>query len=197
MTSVVEGPTEPAIESTRIERRDTCPGCGGRNEASADTCEWCGRPFDAQPNKVPRAIVGWSVIGFVVLMIGLAVVLTVATVVGRIVSQSATPANAPAVPETAVPRAEPSTDSGEAAASGPEYVRIGNTEKQGAYIRTEPRDDAQRIGPALPDRSILLIIGPDRPDQLVGRRTWRNVQDQTGRQGWMRADFLAASDVGF
>ena len=25
-----------------------CPGCQGRNSPQAETCEWCGRPFDGR-----------------------------------------------------------------------------------------------------------------------------------------------------
>jgi hypothetical protein len=96
-----------------------------------------------------------------------------------------------------VPPSEPTGETGEPSSGGVEYVRITNTDNQGAFIRSEPRDDAQRIGAALPERRVLQIIGPDRLDQAVPNRTWRNVQDQTGRQGWVRADFLAPSDVGF
>lgn len=195
---MVEGPTEPPTETPLVERRDTmtCPGCGGRNELSAHICEWCGRPFVAQPKKIPRAVVGLAIVAGAAMVVALAIVLTVAAVLSRVASEPSAPAPSPP-PAVEAARAEPTAAGAEPAAAGSEYVRIANTDNLGAFIRTEPREGAQRIGVAVPERRILLVIGPDRPDPVVANQTWRNVQDETGRQGWMLARYLVPSDVGF
>ena len=64
------------------------------------------------------------------------------------------------------------------------FVRIGNTDGQGAYVRrTTNLDD--RLRP-WPDNTRLRVVGPDT---TVNGTVWRPVEDPAGNQGWVPAQY--------
>ena len=173
-----------------------CPGCGGRNDPDVKTCEWCGRPFFAQPRRLGGPVVmlgAAAIVGVVVLVAaGLAITTLVSAFSNRPV------AGPTAAPPTEAPLLRPPLDDEALAPSaetapGQEFVRVANTAGAGAFIREEPRSAARGIV-AHTDRTVLKVIGAD---VSADGRPWRNVEDQRGNRGWTPSEFLVASDVGF
>jgi hypothetical protein len=74
-----------------------------------------------------------------------------------------------------------------------EFVRVGNTDRQGAFIRREPRAGAPGIV-AHRDGTPFKVVGPD---VLVDGRPWRNVEDERGNRGWIAREYLLPSTTGF
>jgi hypothetical protein len=74
-----------------------------------------------------------------------------------------------------------------------EYVRIANTDRQGAFIRREPRANAPGIV-AYREGTVLRIVGPDT---VVDGRPWRQVEDSRGNRGWTPREYLEPSPTGF
>ena len=99
----------------------------------------------------------------------------------------ARPSPAAAAPTRALPAAAPPAPS---AARGPERVRVGNSDGQGANLRAEPGASGARLK-TIRDGAELEVIGQDR--QVEGR-TWRNVRDPSdGASGWVVAELLVAA----
>ncbi|HUS17595.1 MAG TPA: hypothetical protein VM536_21580, partial [Chloroflexia bacterium] len=73
-------------------------------------------------------------------------------------------------------------------AAGPEIVMVGNTDGTGVWLRADPRADGKRLV-AMPDRSQLVIIGPDT---TVDGKVWRNVRQNKDnpQSGWVLAQYL-------
>lgn len=172
----------------------TCPGCGGRNEPEAKLCEWCGRPFVAQPRRIPVELLVLGGLGLLLLVLASVVIVVLVSFLG---SQGT--ASQP-IPAGMAPRAEaplasepPETPSPTPESTAPEFVRIANTGGAGAFIRQEPQANARGIV-AHPDRTVLRIIGPDT---VTDGRVWRSVEDRRGVRGWMLRDYLLPSDTGF
>jgi SH3-like domain-containing protein len=88
-----------------------------------------------------------------------------------------------ATPAAATPAAA-ATPTGAAPPGGarPRYVVV-NTEGELANLRREPALTAEIVA-KLPEGARLEQIGPDRQ---AGGRTWRNVRDANGHQGWIAA----------
>lgn len=86
-----------------------------------------------------------------------------------------TPAAAPAA--TAAPRP---TSPGVAASSATRG-QVGNTNGQGANIRSEPGSGG-RVLKTLPEGSNLEVVGPDKE---VDGQIWRQVRDSSGVTGWI------------
>lgn len=174
----------------------SCPGCGGSNLPDAKVCEWCGRPFVAQPRRIggPVLLLGAAVLVSVALLLGVALAIT--TAISALSSRAEAPPTGAAPTEVPTSR-PPLEEAAPAPTEGPvpavEFVRIANTGGTGAFIRDEPRPNTRGIV-AHTDRTVLKIIGPD---ETVDGRPWRNVEDQRGNRGWTPADFLTPSDVGF
>lgn len=97
-----------------------------------------------------------------------------------------------APPTTAVPTPI-SPPASTAASTTPIFLRIANTDRQGAYIRREPRAGAPGIV-ALRDGIVVQVVGPD---VTVDGRVWRNVSDGKGAAGWTPAQYLESSPTGF
>lgn len=173
-----------------------CPGCGGRTEIDAKTCEWCGRPFVAQPRRLGGPAVMLAAAALVGIVVLVAAGLAIATLVSAFSTRPAAPTTAAQPTEAPVSRPpldeEPPSPSSELAL-GQEFVRVANTSGSGAFIREEPRSAARGIV-AHSDRTVLKLIGPD---VAAEGRPWRNVEDQRGNRGWTPAEFLVPSDVGF
>lgn len=175
-----------------------CPGCGGRNNPTAQACEWCARPFVAQ-HRERSALWIWAAIGSAVLVLALiavgALLLSERSIAsGTRIHSTEVPAEAT---DTAgeVPQAPDATDSAEVppGVTTPEFVRIGNTGGTGAFIRSEPRTDAPGIV-AKRDGTVLEVVGPDI---VTAGRTWKHVQDQQGNDGWTPGEFVLPSETGF
>lgn len=62
---------------------------------------------------------------------------------------------------------------------------VGNTGGDGVYIRS-PVQPERKIK-AWPDGTAMTMVGAD---QTVGARTWANVRDPAGNQGWVPAEYL-------
>jgi len=76
-------------------------------------------------------------------------------------------------------------DANRVAPNGKQF-RVGNTDGQGAHLRSNPSVSASVL------RSLMdgtQISGADN--------AWRAVTDASGAQGWMANDYLAATDGGF
>jgi SH3-like domain-containing protein len=67
-------------------------------------------------------------------------------------------------------------------------MQIGNTDGEGANLRSEPSQTGTRIKTE-PEGTVVDIVGPDRDAE---GRTWRNVRDSQGDTGWVQASFLVA-----
>lgn len=61
---------------------------------------------------------------------------------------------------------------------------VGNTGGLGVFIRRTPAGDQIR---AWPDGATMTVIGEDK--QAEGR-TWKNVRDPDGNNGWVAAEYL-------
>ena len=70
------------------------------------------------------------------------------------------------------------------------WVKIGNTDGLGAYLRPEPSLQARGVV-AWPDGTVLEIVGPDR--QFDGK-IWRNVKDSRGNVGWILKEYLLPAE---
>jgi hypothetical protein len=69
----------------------------------------------------------------------------------------------------------------------PRPVYVANTGGDGASLRKTPDPEGERID-VLHDGTALTPLGPE---QQAGGRTWRQVRDTEGREGWVAADFLS------
>ncbi|MDA8219690.1 MAG: hypothetical protein M0Z94_18995 [Dehalococcoidales bacterium] len=67
----------------------------------------------------------------------------------------------------------------------PKRLVVGNTGGDGVVIRKEPGSGEVIKGWA--DGTAMLVVGDDR--EAAGR-TWKNVKDPDGNEGWVAADFL-------
>ena len=173
----------------------SCPGCGGRNEPDAKTCQWCARPFIAQPRRIPLQVLVLGAVAVVLVALGFAGYVGIRAIADAVATRAATsPTPIPPI-ATAIATATPAADATPATegTTGPEFVRVSNTGGTGAFIRDEPRAAARGIA-AYPDRTVLRIVGPDT---IAEGRVWRSVEDPRGLRGWMPTEFLVASDSGF
>ncbi len=105
--------------------------------------------------------------------------------VPNIVATPTGPAPTPVavVPATATPPAGPTVP------PAPEYVQVANTGGAGVYLRSDARQDAEHLA-ALPEKSVLLVVGPNK---TVGGSIWRNLRTltDTPQTGWILAQYLA------
>jgi len=92
---------------------------------------------------------------------------------------------------TSLPSVAPTPDASTSTAAV--FLKIANTDRQGAFIRREPRSGAPGIV-ALRDGVVVRVVGPD---VTVDGRIWRNVSDGKGSVGWTPGEFLVPSDTGF
>jgi SH3-like domain-containing protein len=67
----------------------------------------------------------------------------------------------------------------------PLTLLVGGTGGDGVYLRRSP-GDGERIK-AWPDGAKMTVIGVDR---IVGGKTWKNVRDPDGNEGWVLGDYL-------
>jgi hypothetical protein len=195
-----------------------CPGCGGRNGARAESCDWCGRPFSER--RRGSGIRWWKLAASIVLGTAVAVVVVLAVLnatrpdarpapaaAGATVSAgptvaaaapeptptAATPAARPADPTPPPRRATitPTPPPPTATPVPPRYVRVVNTGGLGVNLRRDPGVQGQPVL-AVPDNTLLRLVGPE---ETVQARLWRLCEHQ-GRnvQGWVPSDFLQPTD---
>ena len=81
--------------------------------------------------------------------------------------------------------APPGGTAGQTTSSG-ERLRVIDTGGSGANLRESPSSGAAIVKTA-PEGALLQVVGPDR--QAEGR-TWRNVRDADGAQGWVAAELV-------
>lgn len=131
------------------------------------------------PQSVPQAATGASPAGSVY---------TPPTVVTRGV-----PAEAPSSPvEPPTPAPAPTTAA--AAPPGlPAVLYVANTDGQGAYIRTQPRDSADTRIFAWNEGTPLVPLETRSIAEGSVSTTWVRVRDPRGQEGWLRQAYLAAS----
>jgi hypothetical protein len=194
-----------------------CPGCQGRNSPQAETCEWCGRPFDGRAGGF--ALRWWHLL--TALLFGFVVVATISLALlsaSRLPSlpdfrprPSASPAvriEATALPTRAatpgLTLATPKPVSSPAATATPvpppspvaqpaRYLRVVNTNGLGVFLREEPGPQGQRIVPAVAEGGLLRMMGPE---QTVQAQIWRLCEHEgQGVQGWVPAQYLQAVEV--
>ena len=124
----------------------------------------------------PKAMVAYSLVATaVVVLIAVAAALGVN---GSASSKESTPTVAlpTTTPlDTPTPTVQPSI-----------FVRIGNTDGDGAYIRPQPSKLSKGIV-AYPDGTRLEIVGDDVQSE---GRVWRRVKDAKGNEGWVPAEYL-------
>ena len=196
-----------------------CPGCQGRNAPEAETCEWCGRPFDGRARGF--SLRWWHVatvllFGIVVVATGTLVYLSsarlpsisdfrpkpVASPVAlaeptMLPTRAATPILTLATPKPSVPQSPVPTATSEPEPSPPaqpaRYVRVVNTTGLGVFLREEPGPQSQRIVPAIAEGALLRLVGPEQTFQA---QIWRLCEHEgRGVQGWVPAQYVQAVEV--
>lgn len=96
----------------------------------------------------------------------------------------ATAAPAPAEPKPAEkPVAAEKPTAGQPSA---ERMKVKDTGGTGANMRDKPGQTGTVVK-TLPEGTVVEVIGPDRP---MDGRTWKNVKDDSGGQGWIAAELL-------
>jgi hypothetical protein len=194
-----------------------CPGCQGRNSSQAETCEWCGRPFDGRASGF--ALRWWHVatamlFGFVVIAtvslvflsanrlpsvadlrprpsspapVAVATALPTRAATPGLTLATPKPAGSPAATATSEPPPSPT-------AQPARFVRVVNTNGLGIFLREEPGPTSQRIVPAVREGAMLRLVGPE---QTVQAQIWRLCEDEgrNGVQGWVPAQYLQAVET--
>ena len=84
-------------------------------------------------------------------------------------------------PAAPAPTVAPRPTSPGVAASSATRGQVGNTNGQGANIRSEPGSGG-KVLKTLPDGSNLEVVGPDKE---VDGQIWRQVRDSSGVTGWI------------
>lgn len=196
----------------------TCPGCGGKNRAGSNECDWCGRTFVSKGGRLRLTL--WQAISSLLVLALIAAVAALAYLnAGRALppvrvsaAASTTPA-ATLIPTLAVtPRvttATPATATPLPVASGsasaletpiprtPEptatpvvqLARIVNTNGQGVSVRNQPGPQATRSG-VLREGTRVVLTGND---QTVAARPWKEIEtEDRSLKGWVQSDFLQA-----
>jgi len=168
-----------------------CPGCGGRNPESAPICDWCARPLRGNATeRRPRRSLVPVLIGLGLIAIALIAVVALSslsrptgTTSPATVASSPIPLASPrAVPPTSIPTVTPQPP----APSLERRARIVNTGGDGALIRLEPSINAPSAALVRED-TVVKLLGPE---ETVQAQVWRQVEDNQGNQGWIRADYL-------
>jgi hypothetical protein len=111
-----------------------------------------------------------------------------------IVFATAAPVTAPASNPTPIP--PPPTATRPAiptpAPAAPRPVYVANTGGDGVVFRKAPGPDGERVD-VLKDGTALTPLGPE---QQAGGRSWRQVRDTQGREGWVAAELLSTLPSG-
>jgi hypothetical protein len=192
-----------------------CPGCQGRNSPQAETCEWCGRPFDGRTRGF--SFRWWHfatamLFGLVVIATGMLVYLSssrlpsiadfrskptaspqVRVEATALPTRAATPGLTLATPKPAAsPNATPSPEPSPTSLPA-RHVRIVNTTGLGVFLREEPGPQGQRLVPAVAEGALLRLVGPE---QTVQAQIWRLCEHEgRGVQGWVSTQYLQAVET--
>jgi SH3-like domain-containing protein len=98
----------------------------------------------------------------------------------------------PAPVEATTPAPAPTTAAA-APAGLPAVLYVANTDGQGAYIRTQPRDGVDTRVFAWNDGTPLVPLELRTVGEGSLSTTWVRVRDPRGQEGWLRQAYLAAS----
>jgi hypothetical protein len=193
-----------------------CPGCHGRNSPQAETCEWCGRPFDGRARGY--SFRWWHLatvllFGFVAIAMGTLLYLSssrlpsIADFRSKVTppeprieatslpTRAATPGLTLATPRPAASPIATTTPVPQPSPTSPpsRYVRVANTTGLGVFLREEPGPQGQRIVPAVAEGSVLRLVGPEQTAQA---QIWRLCEHEgRGIQGWVSSQFLQAVET--
>jgi hypothetical protein len=194
-----------------------CPGCQGRNAPQAESCEWCGRPFNGRAggfslrwwHLATALLFGFVVVATISLAFLSATRLpTLSDVRPRpeasptprveataLPTRAAAPALTLATPKPAAsppPTPEPEPPPSPTAAPA-RYSRVANTSGLGVFLREDPGAQSQRIVPAVPEGALLRLVGPE---QTVQAQIWRLCEHEgRGVQGWVQAQYLQPVEI--
>jgi hypothetical protein len=96
-------------------------------------------------------------------------------------------AASPAAAASPSPAAQPGTVAASPSPAQPvARMKVGNTEGQGANLRQRPSATAPVLR-TLPEGAVVEVIGAETNAE---GRSWRNVRDQAGANGWVAAELL-------
>jgi hypothetical protein len=90
---------------------------------------------------------------------------------------------------TPVPAEKPAAEkpsTAPSAAPAAMKVKVLDTGGTGANLRDKPGQTGTVIK-TIPDGEVLEVIGPDRP---MDGKSWKNVKDESGTEGWMASELL-------
>lgn len=194
----------------------TCPGCGGKNRAGSNECDWCGRTFVSPRGRLRLTV--WQIVSSLLLLAIIGAVAALAylnagralppvrasaaanttPVATAVPTLAVTPRVTTATPATATPRpivAGPTMPVETPAPSTPvptptpvpQAAKIVNTNGLGVSVRNQPGPQATRSG-VLREGTRVLLTGND---QTVAARPWKEVETEDhSLKGWVSSDFL-------
>jgi hypothetical protein len=103
---------------------------------------------------------------------------------------------APPAPAAEAPRpasAEAARPPAPAAPALPSVLYIGNTDGQGAYLRSQPRDGNETRLVAWTDGTAVTPLETTTAQESGGAAVWVRVRDPKGTTGWIRQAYLRPS----
>ncbi len=135
----------------------------------------------------------WAIAGVATLVCSLALVFFSSKPADVALPATASGPNGQPTPAAAAPAQTPATAPqsptpvpGTATPASRDYV-VANTGGSGVYIRKSAADPTSRIK-LWPEKTLMVEIGVSG---TADGRTWRNVRDPDGNQGWVPSEFLA------
>jgi hypothetical protein len=96
-------------------------------------------------------------------------------------------------PAEAAPPAPGPTTAAVAPPSLPAVLYVANTDGQGAYIRTQPRDGVDTRVFAWNDGTPMVPLELRSVGEGAASSTWIRVRDPRGQEGWLRQAYLATT----
>ncbi|HEY7063281.1 MAG TPA: hypothetical protein VII06_17520 [Chloroflexota bacterium] len=96
----------------------------------------------------------------------------------------------PAAEPARLASAEAARPAAPAAAALPSVLYVGNTDGQGAYLRSQPRDGNNTRVVAWTDGTAMTPLETTSVQEAGGAATWVRVRDPRGDTGWVRQAYL-------
>ena len=190
-----------------------CQGCGARNAAEAEVCDWCGRSFVQRRRSL--SVRWWQLFGSILFGLVVAAVVGLAILnasrpeprprqaasgpvatdtpaeAARQPGSDATPATDPIRTPTSRPASPTPAPAPTATPPPPRYARVANTGGLGVTMRRDPGPQGQSVG-AVSENALLKLVGPE---ETVQARLWRLCEyEGRGIQGWVPAEYLQQTD---